>query len=134
MKLLRTGEPGKEKPAVLLENKIMDVSSFGEDFGERFFESDGLERLRKWLKDNSRSLAVVQGNVRMGPPFQRPSKIICIGLNYSDHARETGAQLPTEPVIFFNIACLLSDDNRQLNFPISFYTFSGNNQIVIWSH
>ena len=117
MKLLRTGEPGKEKPAVLLENKIMDVSSFGEDFGERFFESDGLERLRKWLKDNSRSLAVVQGNVRMGPPFQRPSKIICIGLNYSDHARETGAQLPTEPVIFFKSTSALVGPNDNLIIP-----------------
>ena len=117
MKLLRTGEPGKEKPAVLLENKIVDVSSFGEDFGERFFESDGVDRLRTWLEDNPRNLPSVPGNVRIGPPFQRPSKIICIGLNYSDHARETGAQLPAEPVIFFKATSALVGPNDNLIIP-----------------
>src|ERR1700754_1642969 len=100
MKLLRFGEPGKEKPGVLVDEKILDASSFGEDFGERFFETDGLSRLKKWLETNQSRLPAVSG-VRFGAPFTRPSKIICVGLNYSDHAKETGATLPTEPILFF---------------------------------
>ena len=53
MKILRFGEPGKEKPGVLINNEIIDVSAFGEDFGEKFFETNGLERLNKWLRDNA---------------------------------------------------------------------------------
>lgn len=117
MKLLRIGEPGKEKPAVLLENKIIDVSKFGEDYGERFFESDGVARLKKWLDGNSGSLPSLDKNLRVGSPTLRPSKIICIGLNYSDHAKETGAQLPPEPVIFFKSTTALTGPNDGLIIP-----------------
>lgn len=106
MKLLRFGEPGKEKPGVLVDNRILDVSAFGEDIGETFFENDGLVRLQSWLKDNP-DLPEVNNDVRLGCPFTRPSKIICIGLNYSDHAKETGAQIPQEPIIFFKATSAL---------------------------
>lgn len=101
MKLFRFGEPGKEKPGVLVDNKHFDVSGFGEDYGEAFFESDGLNRLKKWVGQNKSSLPQVKEGTRFGVCFQRPSKIICIGLNYTKHAFETKMPLPSEPIIFF---------------------------------
>src|SRR6187402_2539219 len=113
MKLLRFGEPGTEKPGVLVGNDIVDVSSFGEDFGEKFFETDGIARLATWLQQHS-DLPKVKQPVRLGAPFQRPSKIICIGLNYSDHAKETGAALPKEPILFFKSTTALVGANDTL--------------------
>lgn len=101
MKLLRFGEPGNEKPGILLEDKIYDISSFGSDFDESFFASDGISRLMKWFDTNQLKTPVISQKPRLGPPFTRPSKIICIGLNYSDHAKETGGTLPPEPILFF---------------------------------
>lgn len=116
MKLLRFGEPGTEKPGVLVGQDIIDVSSFGEDFGEKFFESDGLNRLKSWLNKNT-ALPKVDNGTRIGTPFTRPSKIICIGLNYSDHAKETGAKLPEEPIIFFKSTSALTGPNDNLIIP-----------------
>jgi 2,4-didehydro-3-deoxy-L-rhamnonate hydrolase len=117
MKLLRFGEPGKEKPGILVEDKIFDVSSFGEDFGETFFGSDGINRLKKRFESSQLKLPVVDNKVRLGSPFTRPSKIICVGLNYSDHARETGATLPAEPILFFKSTTALSGPNDDLIIP-----------------
>jgi 2,4-didehydro-3-deoxy-L-rhamnonate hydrolase len=115
MKLLRFGEPGNEKPGVLVNNEIYDVSSFGEDFGEKFFATDGIARLVTWLPRQSNLPKV--SPARIGTPFTRPSKIICIGLNYSDHAKETGAKLPTEPIIFFKSTSALTGPNDPLTIP-----------------
>lgn len=115
MKLFRFGEPGKEKPGVVINNKLFDASSFGEDFGEKFFENDGLNRFKKWLDSNT--LPEINSKVRFGTPFTRPSKIICIGLNYSDHAKETGAQVPPEPVIFFKATSAITGPNDNLVIP-----------------
>jgi 2-keto-4-pentenoate hydratase/2-oxohepta-3-ene-1,7-dioic acid hydratase in catechol pathway len=98
MKLIRFGEPGKEKPGVILNDKKYDVSAFGEDYTEQFFETDGLNRLSAFVQDNL--LPEVADDVRLGSPITRPSKLVCIGLNYADHAKETNAPLPPEPVIF----------------------------------
>ncbi|WP_295719592.1 fumarylacetoacetate hydrolase family protein [Mucilaginibacter sp.] len=98
MKLIRFGENGKEKTGVILDNKKYDTSAFGEDYTEQFFETDGLARLAAFIKDAT--LPLVADDVRLGSPIARPSKIICIGLNYADHAHETNAPLPPEPVIF----------------------------------
>nr|WP_199000345.1 fumarylacetoacetate hydrolase family protein [Flavobacterium sp. ASV13] len=100
MKLIRFGEIGKEKPGVLINEKRYDVSSIVSDFNESFFEDNGLEKLQKALESNP-SLPEVDANVRLGSPVARPSKIICIGLNYVDHCKETNAPIPTEPIIFF---------------------------------
>jgi 2,4-didehydro-3-deoxy-L-rhamnonate hydrolase len=116
MKLLRVGQPGQEKPAVLINNIIRDVSAFGEDFGENFFMQDGMTRLSAWLQ-NKNDLPVIDSTERIGPPFTRPSKIICIGLNYSDHAKETGAKLPDEPIIFFKATSALVGPNDNLVIP-----------------
>jgi 2-keto-4-pentenoate hydratase/2-oxohepta-3-ene-1,7-dioic acid hydratase in catechol pathway len=116
MKLLRFGDPGNEKNGVLVNGEILDVSSFGEDFGEKFFETDGINRLESWLKKNQ-DLPKVKQPVRFGAPFTRPSKIICVGLNYSDHAKETGAKIPEEPIIFFKATSALVGPNDTLVIP-----------------
>ncbi len=117
MKLLRFGESGREKPALLVDEKIYDVSAFGEDFGERFFENDGISRLAKWFQSNKSTCPEVHKSTRLGSPFTRPSKIICVGLNYSDHAKETGATLPTEPILFFKATTALVGPNDALVIP-----------------
>jgi len=100
MKLLRYGQPGQEKPGVILHDQRYDASAFGEDYNEAFFATDGLARLAKFLQENEGKLPQLNGTERLGPPVARPSKILCIGLNYADHARETGATPPPEPVLF----------------------------------
>jgi 2,4-didehydro-3-deoxy-L-rhamnonate hydrolase len=98
MKLIRFGEAGKEKPGIIINNKKYDASAFGEDYDEPFFETDGLSRLSKFIE--GKLLPEVGDNVRLGSPLVRPSKLVCIGLNYIDHAKETNATPPAEPVIF----------------------------------
>lgn len=100
MKLIRFGEPGKEKPGVILDDKAYDLSMHVKDFNEDFFELNGLPDIEKIIADNKVTLTELPENSRLGSPVARPSKIVCIGLNYSDHAKETGAATPTEPVIF----------------------------------
>jgi 2-keto-4-pentenoate hydratase/2-oxohepta-3-ene-1,7-dioic acid hydratase in catechol pathway len=117
MILARYGAPGQEKPAVLLDEKLYDASAFGEDYGEAFFGSDGIERLRQWVNRSRPELKAVTTGIRFGTPFLRPSKIICIGLNYSDHAKETGAQVPPEPVVFFKATSALTGPDDQLVIP-----------------
>ena len=81
MKLIRFGPPGSERPGVLLpDGRRVDATGFGEDYGEHFFGGDGLERLAQWVGSESARAPVVADDVRLGPPLQRPSKIICVGL------------------------------------------------------
>lgn len=102
MKLIRFGEPGKEKPGVLLNNeKKIDVSEFTKDFNPDFFNSGGLNRLKSWLQENQSSAPVVNEIVRLGPPLTGTGKLVCIGLNYEDHAKEGGMDIPKEPILFF---------------------------------
>jgi len=116
MKLFRFGEPGNEKPGVLIQGKHYDASAFGEDYGEVFFEHDGLNRLKNWLDQNQSSLPLVEGS-RLGPCFQRPSKIICVGLNYTKHAFESNMPLPSEPIIFFKSTSALTGPNDGVIIP-----------------
>ena len=102
MKLIRFGEINNEKPGVLLPDGIKkDVSKFVKDYDEHFFGNQGIEKLNNWLEKNHDSCPVVQNDVRLGPPLLRPSKIVCVGLNYSKHAKESGMDVPEEPVLFF---------------------------------
>lgn len=118
MKLIRHGEVGKERSGVLLKDGTrIDVSAFGSDYDEAFFASGGLEKLEQWLGANTSSAPRVQTGVRLGPPVCRPSKIVCIGLNYRDHAEETGARIPQEPVIFFKSTTALVGPNDPLVIP-----------------
>ena len=118
MKLIRKGEPSEESPGLLLpDGREVDVSSFGEDFDEVFFETNGLDRLSEWLKENGEDLPPFPENERYGSPIARPSKIVCIGLNYDDHARESGMEIPPEPVIFFKATSSFCGPNDNLILP-----------------
>ena len=102
MKLIRFGKLNYEKPGVQLDNNSrIDVSSFVNDYNEFFFENDGIEKLRDWLKKNQEKCPIIDKNIRIGPPISRPSKIVCVGLNYAKHAAESGMDVPSEPVLFF---------------------------------
>lgn len=100
MKLIRWRKGGKTFPGVIINNHHYDVAAFGEDYNEIFFETGGLHRLKKFLDDHKQDLKKLDDTIALDSPIARPSKIVCIGLNYADHARETKAQPPAEPVIF----------------------------------
>lgn len=117
MRLIRFGKPGQEKPGLMATATAFDVSAFGEDYGEHFFATDGINRLRKWWHEHEFDCPQVPAGTRLGPPIQRPSKIICIGLNYADHARETNAPVPKEPIIFFKATSSLTGPNDDLIIP-----------------
>ena len=118
MKLIRFGEPGKEKPGALLKDgSRIDASALGSDYDEKFFESGGLAKLDSWLSKNASSAPRVAPSVRLGSPVCRPSKIVCIGLNYRDHAAETKAETPKEPVLFFKSTTSLVGPNDPLIMP-----------------
>ncbi|MFM6947847.1 MAG: fumarylacetoacetate hydrolase family protein [Aquirufa sp.] len=106
MKLVRIGQVNQEKPAVLIGDKYLDVSPFITDFNERFFEENGIEKLANIVSNES--LTEITSIGRIGSCVARPSKIICVGLNYADHAKETGAAIPTEPILFFKSTSALS--------------------------
>lgn len=118
MKLIRFGEPGNELPGVQLEDgKRINTSAFGEDYGESFWGSDGVTRLKNWLDIHLNDCEEISAEVRLGPPVVRPSKIICIGLNYSDHALESKMEKPTEPIVFFKATSSLCGPNDPLIIP-----------------
>jgi 2-keto-4-pentenoate hydratase/2-oxohepta-3-ene-1,7-dioic acid hydratase in catechol pathway len=118
MKLIRFGAPGREKPGLqLADGTRVDASAFGEDWGEAFLERDGLRRLAAWQRDAAAKAPRIAASERLGPCITRPSKIVCIGLNYADHARETNAKIPEQPVIFFKATTALAGPNDDLPLP-----------------
>jgi 2-keto-4-pentenoate hydratase/2-oxohepta-3-ene-1,7-dioic acid hydratase in catechol pathway len=118
MKLIRFGRPGAEKPGLLLgDGTRVDASAFGRDWNEDFLGSDGLARLAAWAEDEAPRAPRVAASERLGPCIARPSKIVCIGLNYADHARETKAKIPEEPIIFFKATTALCGPDDDLVLP-----------------
>ncbi|HTA18422.1 MAG TPA: fumarylacetoacetate hydrolase family protein, partial [Polyangia bacterium] len=123
MKLFRFGAAGAEKPGVAIAGSsgsadvLVDASSFGEDWNERFFESDGLARLVKWVAASASAAPRVPAGVRLGPAVARPSKIVCIGLNYRAHALETKAAIPAEPIVFLKATTALAGPNDDIVLP-----------------
>ncbi len=118
MKLIRYGAAGKEKPGVILQDgSYIDAQDFGLDYDEAFFGGDGLARLAAWVAKNGPSARRLTLPVRLGPCVARPSKIICIGLNYRDHAAESGMELPKEPVIFFKATSALCGPDDDVIIP-----------------
>ena len=102
MKLIRFGEKNKQKPGIQLDDdRRIDVSSFIDDYDENFFYKIGIKKLRSWLNKNKEKCPIIDNNIRIGPPISRPSKIVCVGLNYAKHAAESGMKIPDEPVLFF---------------------------------
>ncbi|MDT0677644.1 fumarylacetoacetate hydrolase family protein [Autumnicola musiva] len=118
MKLIRCGAPGAEFPGVELKDGTrIDVSAFGSDYDERFFENNGISNLRMWLEKHQNECPIISEHVRLAPPVKKPSKLICIGLNYARHAEESGATVPDEPVIFFKATSAIVGPNDDLIIP-----------------
>jgi len=118
MKLIRFGAAGREKPGVQLEDGTrIDASGFGADYDEAFFGGGGPRELQRWLERNAAGAPRLDASQRLGPPLRRPSKIVCIGLNYRDHAAESAMEIPKEPVIFFKSTTSLVGPNDRLVMP-----------------
>jgi 2,4-diketo-3-deoxy-L-fuconate hydrolase len=118
VKLIRFGDPGRECPGVLLaDGSRLDASDFARDYDEAFFGGDGVAALHAWLEARGGSAPRVSPKTRLGPPISRPSKIVCIGLNFRDHAAESGMELPKEPVLFFKSTTALCGPDDPLLMP-----------------
>lgn len=118
MKLIRFGAEGSEKPGVMLtDGTAIDVSGFTPDFNEAFFASGGLAGLAGWLEERAAGAPRVPIGCRLGSPVARPSKIICIGLNYKDHAAESKMEVPKEPVVFFKATTAMTGPDDGLQIP-----------------
>jgi len=115
MKLIRFGEAGFEKPGIIVDDKYYDVSSLVTDYNEAFFASDAIEKLAADIKNAN--LPEIDKNVRLGAALARPSKIVCVGLNYKDHAAETNAAIPVEPILFFKATSAIVGPNDDLIIP-----------------
>ena len=112
MRLARIGSDGAERPCIYHNGAYYDVSSRFSDFNESFFQQNGLTEIAKL---NPNDFPVVTG--RLGSCVARPSKIVCVGLNYADHAKETGAEIPKEPILFFKSTTALSGPNDDIIIP-----------------
>jgi 2-keto-4-pentenoate hydratase/2-oxohepta-3-ene-1,7-dioic acid hydratase in catechol pathway len=118
MKLARFGDPGSERPGVLLDDGTrLDASAFVRDYDEAFFGGDGLRALAAWVADRGAAAPRVSRETRLGAPLARPSKIVCIGLNFRDHAAESNMDLPKEPVMFFKATTALAGPNDPVRIP-----------------
>jgi 2-keto-4-pentenoate hydratase/2-oxohepta-3-ene-1,7-dioic acid hydratase in catechol pathway len=117
MKLFRFGSPGQEKPGVLINEKKFDVSAFAKDYNEDFFAEDGIQQLQQFIRTNPGELNLLDDDIRLGPVVHRPGKLICIGLNYRDHAIETKAAIPEEPIVFFKAQSAICGPNDDLILP-----------------
>lgn len=118
MKLIRFGTPQNEKPGVQLQDGTrLDVSAFGSDYDETFFGTEGIEKLSQWLEQHQDSCPVVARDVRLGAPLARPSKIVCVGLNYAKHAEESGMAPPEEPVLFFKASSAITGPFDPIRIP-----------------
>jgi 2,4-diketo-3-deoxy-L-fuconate hydrolase len=115
MKLIRFGELGSEKPGVIINDGYFDVSHLVNDYDEAFFAGDAIAQLKEAIK--TADLKPIDPNTRLGAALARPSKLICIGLNYKDHAAETNAPIPAEPIVFFKATSAIVGPNDDLEIP-----------------
>ena len=117
MKLIRFGDKGQEKPGVIIEGVRKDCSAHFEDWNHAFFQGDGLAKLKSLIEASADSLPTVGEDVRWGASVARPGMIMCIGLNYSDHAKESGMEPPSEPVLFMKASNTLSGPFDEVPIP-----------------
>lgn len=118
MKLIRFGSVGNEKPGIQLENGTrINIAAFGSDFDENFFGNSGIEKLQEWLKENQENCPIVDKDERLASPLARPSKLVCVGLNYAQHAAEAGMEVPKEPVLFFKSTTAIIGPNDDVIMP-----------------
>ena len=113
MKLLRFGPKGSEKPGLQLEDGTrIDASGFGLDWNHDFFsDPSNLDKLSAWISENAAGAARLSADTRLGSAVARPGKLICIGLNFSDHAEEAGMDIPKEPIVFFKATSAMVGPN-----------------------
>lgn len=117
MKLIRFGEAGKERPGIQTsQGDRFNVSGLVNDYDEDFFEHTGIEGLKSLLEKNPH-LPSVSLSERLGAPLKKPSKIVCIGLNYAKHAEESGMEKPAEPIVFFKATSAMCGSNDNIILP-----------------
>jgi 2-keto-4-pentenoate hydratase/2-oxohepta-3-ene-1,7-dioic acid hydratase in catechol pathway len=118
MKLLRVGAPGREIPAVRADDgRILDISELTADVDGAFLAGDGVQRVRAALAAGSLPEIPNAAGLRIGAPVARPGKVVCIGLNYRDHAEETGAKIPERPVVFLKASYTVVGPNDTVLIP-----------------
>ena len=117
MRLIRFGAKGAEKPGVIIDGERRDCSSYFEDWNRNFFNEDGLDKLSELVQKKGRDLPPVPADTRWGSCIARPNMIICIGLNYSDHALESGMEIPGEPVLFTKASNTISGPFDEITIP-----------------
>lgn len=133
MKLVRFGDKGNERPGILLGDRILDVRAMVwdiEDFDARFFTNGGLDRLPALLND-PKPKYVNTADVRLGPPVARPGKIVCVGENYADHAREFGNEPPEQPILFAKATSALNGPNDAIILPQQNHTVDSEVEIGV---
>jgi len=108
MQLFRHGQKGFEKAGIVIGEKKYDLSGFGQDFDNNFLSEGGLEKLKTFLQENQDILPEIKNDVRIGTPLANPRKIVCVGLNYTDHVKETGLQQESEPILFMKAISALN--------------------------
>lgn len=117
MKLIRFGQPGQEKPGVHIDGVNYDVSGFIKDYDEFFFAHGGVPHLAWMISQHEGMMPKLKDGERLGCPVANPSKILCIGLNYAKHAKETGAAIPTEPILFMKSTTAITGPNDNIMIP-----------------
>lgn len=117
MQLIRFGERGAEKPGVILDGERVDCSSHFEDWNSRFFNDEGMVKLQRLLDKQGKELPRIPANIRWASCVARPGMILCIGLNYSDHALESGMEVPREPILFMKATNTLQGPFDDVNIP-----------------
>lgn len=115
MKLIRFGEPGAEKPGIELDGVRLDCSAHFKDWDHDFFQNNGLEKLGNIVGQGA--LPAIDPDARIGCPIARPGMIMCVGLNYSDHAKESGMGIPNEPVLFMKATNTIGGPNDDVQIP-----------------
>ena len=118
MRLVRYGNKGEESPGVLLKDgRIIDVSEHFPDFNKKFFDRGGIKKVEALVGEDGHGLPAVEGEHRLGSPIARPGKVVCIGKNYMDHIKETGSDMPMEPVLFMKAVSSCSGPNDEVEIP-----------------
>jgi 2-keto-4-pentenoate hydratase/2-oxohepta-3-ene-1,7-dioic acid hydratase in catechol pathway len=118
MKLLRIGAPGAERPAARLDNgHLYDLSPLTADIDGAFLAGDGPARVQRAAETGRLPLLGETAGTRIGAPLARPGKVVCIGLNYRDHAEETGAPIPQRPVVFMKAPYTVVGPNDNVLIP-----------------
>jgi 2,4-diketo-3-deoxy-L-fuconate hydrolase len=117
MKLIRYRDNDTIRQGILKDGSYYDTTAFGEDYNEQFFERNGLQRLAAFIQEQGNTLPQLSPSITLDSPVARPSKIVCVGLNYADHARETGAAIPAEPILFMKATTALTGPNDPIIIP-----------------